>query len=131
MREAVDPKQLRAFGFLVGGIFAILGMLPLVWHGEGIRLWALLLGGLLILLGLVWPRLLGPIYRVWMAIGHLLGWINTRIILAVIFYGMFTPASVILRLAGKDLIQLRFDPTAASYRVPRSPRQATHLKHQF
>lgn len=131
MREAVDTKQLRSFGLLVGGIFAILGMLPLVLHGEGVRLWALILGGLLMLLGLVWPRVLGPIHRLWMALGHILGWINTRIILSVIFYGMFTPARVILRLAGKDLIQLRFDPTADSYRVPRSPRQATHLKHQF
>lgn len=131
MREAVDTKQLRAFGFLVGGILAMIGTLPLVLHEEGISLWALLLGGLLMLLGLVWPRLLGPIYRVWMAGGHILGLLNTRIILGVIFYGLFTPARVILWLAGKNLIQRNFDPTADSYRVPRSPRQATHLKRQF
>jgi hypothetical protein len=131
MREAVDTKQLRSFGCLVGGIFAIIGILPPVLHGEGIRLWALMLGGLLILLGLVWPRILAPIHRFWMALGHILGFINTRIILSVIFYGMFTPARAILRLAGKELIQRKFDPKADSYRVPRTPRQITHLKHQF
>ncbi len=87
----VAAKQLRSFGLLVGGIFLVIGLWPLVFRGEPFRVWACVLACVLILPALVWPRSLGPIYRGWMAIGAVLGWINTRIILSLIFYVIFTP----------------------------------------
>ena len=131
MQEVVDSKQLRSFGLLVGGIFVILGFLPLLFGKEETRLWAVILGGVLLLLALLLPKSLRPVYRAWMAIGHVLGWINTRIILGVVFYGMIVPAGFIMRLAGKDPMRRQFQSEADTYRVPCSPRPASHMLRQF
>src|ERR671937_688372 len=95
VKEKVDNKQLRSFGFLVGGVFALLGLWPFL-VGRDMRLWAVIPGGALLFLAALAPASLGPVYRVWMKIGHVLGWINTRIILGVVFYGMFVPMGFII-----------------------------------
>jgi len=131
MQEGVSPKQLRNFAFLVGAVFVVLGLWPFIFRGQPLRLWALIVAGLLVAPGVVWPTLLRPVYRVWMAVGHALGWVNTRIILAVIFYVLFTPAAIIMRLLGKDPMRRKLEPAAGTYRIPRQPRAGSHMGHQF
>jgi hypothetical protein len=126
-----DTKQLRSFGGLVGGIFALIGVWPAVWRGQPLRLWSLILGGILIGLGLAWPRSLTYVYRLWMRVGEVLGWINTRLILGAIFYLLFTPLGLYMRLRGKDPMRRTLAPEAESYRVVRQPRPAAHMRHQF
>jgi hypothetical protein len=126
-----DTKHLRSFGGIVGGIFALLGVWPVVWRGQPFRLWSLLLGGLLMALGLVWPRSLTPVYRCWMRVGEVLGWINTHLILGAIFYLLFTPMGLYMRLRGKDPMRRTLAPEAESYRVVRQPRPAAHMWQQF
>jgi hypothetical protein len=121
---------LRSFGLLVGGIFALIGLWPIV-RGLQPRIWAIVLGTLLILPGLVAPRALAPAYTVWMGIAYVLGWINSRIIMAVVFFVVFTPVAVFLKLMKKTPIQLGFDKTVNSYRVIREPRLNSHMKNQF
>ena len=101
MQETMSTKQLRSFGFLVGGIFALLGLGPLLF-GKEMRPWAVIPAGALLFLATVVPRSLAPIHRVWMKIGHVLGSINTKIILTVTFFGLFVPMGFVMRLAGKD-----------------------------
>lgn len=132
MQNQMSSQQLRRFGLLVGGIFALVGLWPLVFRAEAPRVWALMAGGLLILPALVWPASLRPVYRGWMRIGHALGWVNTRLLLGLVFYGLITPMGLVRRfLLGKDPMRRQFEPDADTYRVPRQPRPATHLKHQF
>src|SRR5712691_10843861 len=126
-----DTKRLRSFGLLVGGIFALLGVWPAVWRGQPLRLWSLILGGMLLVLALAWPRSLTRVYRVWMTVGEVLGWINTRIILGVIFYLLFTPLGLFMRFRGKDPMRRTLTPEAESYRVVRQPRPSSHMRHQF
>lgn len=95
------------------------------------RWWALAIGGVLVFSGLVAPRLLSPVHRGWMALGHVMGWINTRIILSVFFCAILTPMALVARLVGKDFMRLKTPPGADTYRVPRTPRSATHVWHQF
>ncbi|MEW6297931.1 MAG: SxtJ family membrane protein, partial [Thermodesulfobacteriota bacterium] len=97
MQNRIQSQQLRRFGLLVGGIFALIGLWPVVLRSEEPRAWALVLGGLLILPALVWPRGLGPVYRGWMTIGHALGWVNTRLLLGLVFYGLITPMGLVRR----------------------------------
>ena len=130
MQEKINNKQLRSFGFLVGGVFALLGLGPMLL-GKEMRLWAVIPAGVLILLAMLAPASLGPVYRVWMKIGHVLGWINTRIILSVTFYGLFVPMGFIMRLAGKDPMRRRYEPEADSYRVPSTQRPGSHMLRQF
>lgn len=128
----MERKQLRSFGLLVGGIFLLIGLWPLLLRSEPLRLWAVVLAGGLMLPALVFPRLLGPVYQVWMKIGAVLGWINTRIILGIIFYGLFTPIGFFRRVVLKrDALQCRFEPEAETYRVVREPRPSSHLQRQF
>lgn len=122
--------RLRSFGLIVGGIGAGIGVWPVLWRGQP-RLWALLLGGMLIALGVAAPRRLTPVYRLWMLLGAALGWLNTRLILGVLFYGLFTPMGLLMRLRGYDPMRRRLTPEADTYRVVRQPRPASHMWHQF
>src|SRR5215510_7048838 len=105
-----DTKHLRSFGLMVGGIFTLIGVWPAVWRGQPPRLWSLLLGGLLMALALIRPRSLAQVYHLWMTVGALLGWINTRIVLGVLFYGLFTPVGLFMRLRGKDPMRRTLAP---------------------
>jgi hypothetical protein len=83
------------------------------------------------ILGLAWPGSLTQIYRLWMQVGEVLGWINTRLILGALFYLLFTPMGLYMRLRGKDPMRRTLVPEAESYRVVRQPRPASHMRHQF
>jgi hypothetical protein len=98
---------------------------------QDARWWAVALAVLLIVPALVFPRSLSWIYRRWMALGHVLGWVNTRIILGLIFYGVVTPIGFVRRLLGKDPMGKEIRCDMNSYRIIRQPRPASHLKRQY
>ncbi len=131
MNSETEVKQLRSFGFIVGGGFAIIALWPAVFRGGQPRLWLLTLAGVLLTLAILLPGSLRPAYRVWMAIGHVLGWVNTKIILSVIFYTLFTPVGLVMRLLGKDPMLRKFERNTDTYRVMRQPRPNSHMKRQF
>jgi Saxitoxin biosynthesis operon protein SxtJ len=131
MTRNTDAAQLRNFGLLVGGIFCAIGLWPAVIRGAGPRSWALVVGVLLLVPALLAPRLLAPVHRIWMTAGEALGWINTRILLGVVFYGLITPMGLIRRLRREDPMRRRHDPAAQSYRVPKPPRPGAHMNRQF
>ena len=131
MAHAATRKELRQFGLLVGAIFTVIGLWPLVFRDEPLRLWAVGLGGLLIAVGGLLPQLLAPVHTGWMWVGHILGWINTRILLSIVFYALVTPIGLVFRLMGKDTMRRAFDETSTTYRVVRSPRPHSHMKYQF
>lgn len=124
-------KELRQFGLLVGGAFGVIGLWPVVFRGEPFRLWAIVLGSLLIILGLIVPQTLRQVHRGWMQIGHVLGLINTKIILGIIYYGLITPMGLVMRLMGKDLMGRALAKEATTYRVVRVPRSREHMRNQF
>ncbi len=131
MKSEIDRKQLRSFGWLVGGIFALIGLWPALLRGEDLKVWAIVVAGLLTIPALVLPKSLRPLYKIWMTAGHILGWINTRIILSIIFYGLFTPMGLVMRLFGKDPMRRQFESAASTYRITRQPRPSSHMRHQF
>jgi hypothetical protein len=131
MDHAATRKELRQFGLLVGAVFTVIGLWPPVFRGEPLRLWALGIGGLLIACGGILPQLLAPIYKGWMWVGHIMGWINTRILLGIVFYALVTPIGLVFRLMGKDTMRQAFAESSTTYRVVRSPRPHSHMKFQF
>jgi hypothetical protein len=131
MQTQPSTHQLRNFGFSVGGVFLALAVWPVIRHGRVPRLWLLLLAGLLLVPGLVLPGVLRGPYQVWMKFAHILGAINSRVILTVTYYLVFTPAAFITRMLGKDPMTRAFIASADTYRVPRQARSASHMKHQF
>jgi len=131
MEQPAGKKELRSFGLLVGAVFSVIGIWPLLFRGEPIRLWAAGVGGALILFGGVLPGVLAPLHKIWMKVGHILGWINTRILLGIVFYGLVTPTGIIFRLMGKDTMRQVFAQDSPTYRVLRKPRPRGHMKYQF
>src|SRR6185295_14323741 len=130
MTHTTTRQQLRSFGLLVGGIFGLIGLWPMVWRHQSPRLWAVTLAVLLIGPALVAPGILGPAYRLLMKLAEVLAWINTRILLGVVFYLVVAPIGLIMRLVGRDPMRRKLEATG-EYRVLRTPRPATHMLRQF
>jgi Saxitoxin biosynthesis operon protein SxtJ len=131
MEDYISNKQLRSFGLTVGGIFAFIGFWPVVIHSLSPRWWAVVIAIFLVLPALVFPASLFWIHKGWMLCGHVMGWVNTRIILGAIFYAVVTPMGMVRNLLGKDPMGRRLRPDLDSYRVIRKLRPATHLTRQY
>ena len=103
MKEIISKKQLREFGLLIGFGFPILiGWLLPSLFGHQFKTWTLWIGVPGLLIGLTAPRLLYYPYKCWMVIGHFLGWINSHIILGLVFIFVLQPIAYIMRLTGYD-----------------------------
>jgi hypothetical protein len=108
MKETISKKQLRDFGFLVGIVFPVLigWLLPAI-AGHGFRVWTLWVGIPVLILGLAAPRLLFYPYKSWMLLGHVLGWINSHLILGLVFIAVLQPIACVMRLIGYDPLRKR------------------------
>jgi len=131
MKETSESRDLRNFGLLVGAVFAVVGVWPVIFRAEAVRLWALVLAGCLGVPAVVYPKSLRLVHQVWMGAGHILGWINTRLILGFVYYFFFTPMAWVMRMMGNDPMRRSFVSDAESYRVVKQRRPASHLKQQF
>ncbi len=90
--------ELRKFGLTVGTAFAVLGAISW-WRGHELPprvMWTV--AALLIVPGAIAPGILGPVHKGWMAFATVLGHINTRIILTVVYYLVMTPIGLVMRL---------------------------------
>ena len=67
------------------------------------------------------PRAVRPLYLALVCLTYPIGWTLSHVLLALIYYGMFTPLGLLMRLGGRDPLQRQFDPEAASYWTPRPP----------
>jgi hypothetical protein len=120
-----NVKQLREFGLVTGAIFGALCGLLLPWlKGHALPLWPFLVWVGLSAPALLRPRLLKYPYAGWVGFGKVLGWVNSRIILGVIFYFIIVPMGLAGRLFGYDPMAREFSAEADTYRMP--SRQAPH-----
>ena len=131
MQNEITNKQLRSFGLTVGGIFALIGFWPVVFRHEDPHWWMIAVAGCLLVPAVIFSKSLFWPYKGWMFAGHILGWINTRIILGIVFYLVVTPIGFIRRLLGKDPMGRRLRPDLESYRVLRQARPPSHLTRQY
>ena len=108
MKETITKKQLRDFGLYIGFGFPILigWLLPLLFRHE-FRAWTLWVGIPGLILGQTRPRLLYYPYKGWMLLGHILGWINSHIILGLVFIFVLQPIAYIMRLSGYDPLKTK------------------------
>ncbi len=108
MKEIISKKQLREFGLLIGfGFPILLGWLIPALTGHGFREWTLWVGFIGLIVGITSPRLLYYPYKFWMKLGVLLGWINSHIILGLVFILVLQPIAYIMRLTGYDPLRRR------------------------
>lgn len=110
----LDKKSLRKFGITMAIAFAIFTICLLIRHKHQI-LPTSLLASFFLLFAFIWPGSLKPVYIGWMKLAFVLGWINTRLILIILFYLVFTPISIIVRILRIDLLDRRFKKNEVSY----------------
>lgn len=128
----LDRAGLRQFGFTTGAIVIVLFGLFLPWlFGASLPLWPWLLAGVFFLLAAARPTILNPVYRVWMRFGLVMGWINTRIILFILFFGIFLVIAMILRVLRHDPMSRKLDSNQTSYRVASTPQSREHLEKPY
>tara|TARA_Y100000991_G_C21909508_1_gene321648 strand:+ start:524 stop:919 length:396 start_codon:yes stop_codon:yes gene_type:complete len=102
-QSSISQRQLRQFGFLIGiGFPVIIGWIVPAISGHLFRFWSLWIGVPLFILGILRPRLLFYPYQAWMKIGLALGWINSHIVLGLVFLLVLQPISLIMKLFGYD-----------------------------
>ena len=108
MKEIISKKQLREFGLLIGfGFPLLIGWLIPVLTGHGFRVWTLWIGFPGLLIGLNCPRLLYYPYKFWMKLGLTLGWVNSRVILSLVYMIVLLPISFVMRLIGYDPLRTK------------------------
>ena len=93
MPQPSSMKQLRSFGLFLGGGFCTIALLPTLIRGHSPRVWAFVIAATFLTAALAAPASLRYPYSVWMLSGYCLGWVNTRVILTIMFYTVFTPIS--------------------------------------
>ena len=106
--DEVPRRTILSFATVVGGALLLLA-LHQGWRGAPRWVWLALAGiaAILLLGALIAPRLLHPVYRAWMRLGEALGWLNTRILLSLVFFLVVTPIGLVLRLFGRSPLDTR------------------------
>jgi hypothetical protein len=126
-------KQERQFGFLFTAVFLIVALWPLwpLWPHAMPRLPWLIAAGAMLGIALLAPRLLKWPNRGWMALGHFLGLINSKIIMGLIFFVVVTPIALLMKLFGKDPMHRRLDPSQDYWVKRGEPLAPESMRNQF
>jgi hypothetical protein len=108
MKNNISKKTLREFGFLIGFAFSFfIGcVLPSI-GGHPFRIWTLWVSLPMLILAIFKPALLFYPYRSWMKLGHILGWLNSHIILGLVFLIVLQPIAFIMRFFGYDPLRFK------------------------
>ena len=119
-------NNLRIFGLIWSLIFLVISY-KLNWNYL-----TLILFGFFLFFSLVKPRFFeySKILPIWIKFGEIIGKINSKIIIFIMFFGLFTPIGLILKILGKDLLSKKIKPADSSYFIPRS-QPNTDMKNQF
>lgn len=142
MATALEPKRIaegekqgsdRSFGLVFAVVFALFGLFPL-WRLEAPRWWCLAIAVAFAAVAFVYPSVLGPLNRGWLAFGKLLHRIVSPIVMGAVYFVAVTPTGMFMRLRGHDLLSLRRRPDLSTYWVERDaevlPPSET-MKKQF
>jgi hypothetical protein len=119
-RAVVRASSDRQFGLAAGLLLIAVALWPLLKHGH-MRTAVLAAGAAILLAAALAPFLLHSLNRAWTLLGELLGRIMSPVIMAALYYLVFTPCGLLLRLFRRDPLRLRADPHAASYWIERQP----------
>jgi len=122
----------RSLGFVFAGFFAIVaGMRARNAHSDAA--WWLASASVFVLLALLWTRPLAPLNWLWFRIGLVLNAVISPLVMGFLFLVAIVPTGLLLRLAGKDPLRLRPDPTASTYWLDRdeASRATGQMTDQF
>lgn len=125
-------KELREFGFTIGGILLLLGAVA-VWRGKASAAYLISFGAAFAILGAVLPPALKPLQKIWMSLAAIIGFFMSRLALSIIFYGVVTPIGILLKLSGKDILDEKIEKDKPSYwhDISKEVRTRESYENQF
>ena len=118
----------RSFGIVFFIVFLIVALYPLL-NDNPLRLWSLIIALIFLVLGLIKSNILTPLNILWMKFGMFLGVFISPIIMGIIFFLVVTPIGLIMRLFGKDLLNLK-KKNIQSYWLAKEKIKSS-MKNQF
>jgi|SRR5688572_13416481 hypothetical protein len=142
MATALEPKRVaeaekqgsdRSFGYVFAVVFALIGLFPL-WRLDAPRWWSLAIAAGFAFAAVLFPHVLHPLNRAWLAFGRLLHRIVSPLVMGAVYFLAVTPTGLIMRLRGRDLLSLRRRPDLLSYWIEREPATlppSETMKKQF
>lgn len=116
--KELTSQKLRAFGLIlagmIGGVFGLI--LPFL-RGSSYPFWPWATATLFLIPSCTIPSSLKPVYAIWIKLGLILGWVNSRIILGLFFFIVLLPVGLVFRLMGRDSLGIRRPMSEKSYRI--------------
>ena len=126
--DDVKLSSNRSFGIVFFVVFLFIALYPLSYSGEIIK-WSLVISLIFLLLGLVNSKILTPLNKIWFKFGIFLGNIISPIIIAIVFFLVVTPVGLIMRVLGKDPLNLKFNAKKSYWIEKNGPK--SKMKNQF
>ena len=124
----IKAGSLRSFGIVFFLFFIIIALYPLL-NNDGLRIWSLILSIIFLFLGMVNSPLLKPLNLIWFKFGIFLGNFIAPIVMGIVFFAIVTPTSLIMRVLGKNLLNLK-KGNKKTYWIERSKIE-NKMKNQF
>ena len=128
MKKQIEISSNRSFGIVFFVFFLIVSVWPIQYDGN-IRIWSLIVSVIFLLLGIANSNILTPLNKLWFKFGLLLGKIISPIVMGVIFFLVVTPTGLIMRILGKDLLNLKKN-NFKTYWVAKN-NENNNMKNQF
>ena len=118
----------RSFGIVFSIVFLLIAIYPLI-NSEELRVWSLIIAIIFLVLGLINSKILTPLNKLWFKFGILLGRIVSPVIMGIIFFLVVTPTGLIMRIIGKDLLNLKFNKDKSYWIEKTGPK--SKMRNQF
>ena len=118
----------KSFGIVFFIVFFLIGIYPL-FNEQNIRIWSILISLVFLILGLLNSKILTPLNKLWFKFGLLLGKIISPLIMGIIFFLVVTPIGLIMRMLGKDLLNLKKNSNNSYWIEKTDPKGK--MKNQF
>jgi len=117
-----DKATLRKFGLTMAVCFAVITLIIFFRHKHSTTLTSII-ALFFLLFALSTPALLKYFYIAWMKLAFILSWFNTRLLLCLVFYFIFSPVGLIMRLLRIDVLERKFKSSCDSYWKPKESNQ--------
>ena len=118
----------RSFGIVFFIVFLLIALYPLT-YSQDIRIWSVIISIIFLVLGLFNSKILTPLNKLWFKFGIFLGKIISPIIMGIIFFLVVTPIGLLMKLLGKDLINLKYNNNKSYWIEKKGPK--SKMKNQF
>jgi len=113
-QKEIKTSSNKSFGLVFFVIFMTIALWPLL-NDENIRFWSVIVSIIFLILGLFNSKILTPFNKLWMRLGILLGAIVSPIVMGIVYFAVITPIGLIMKLFGKDVLNLKIDKNKNTY----------------